>query len=204
MASPQRHQKRNHRGKWRNPKSHSVCLQLHCASCDATVRSSKLDVHLACCLLTQVGPITSTSDFNTTFSWCQRETASDSEVALQKEAIYRCVLRNGVYFWRVSSRNQDKSFHQARRKWGSLQTGLSQAFREASGMQPVWTLTSLFLLLCCHQKKVFLHKRWPQSRQLCPSPGRAGPAVGVPRAAAGLCCPRHPPTSPAQVPLLSP
>lgn len=44
----------HHRGKQRNPKNHGVCLQLHCACYDTTVRSSKLDVHLAACLLAQV------------------------------------------------------------------------------------------------------------------------------------------------------
>lgn len=104
----------------------------------------------------------------------------DGEVALQKEAIYRLILRNGVSFWRMSLRNQDKSFHQARRKWGSLQTGLSQAFREALGMQSVWTLTSLFSLLCCCQKKVLS--------------GKGGPGADS-RAAAGLYCPQRPPVS---------
>lgn len=89
--------------------------------------------HTGCpfgCLPIHSGRDPSASDFSATFSWCQQETACDGGVSLQKEVIYRWVLRNGVYFQRVSSRNQDKSFHQARRKWGSLQTSLSQAFRE--------------------------------------------------------------------------
>lgn len=54
MTTLQWYQKCNHCGKQRNPKSRNVCFQLHCASCDATVRSSKLDVRLAACPLTQV------------------------------------------------------------------------------------------------------------------------------------------------------
>lgn len=53
-ASLQWYQKCKRCGKQRNPESHSVWLQLHCASCDTAERSSTLGVHLAACPLTQV------------------------------------------------------------------------------------------------------------------------------------------------------
>lgn len=97
----QRHWKRNQYGKQRNPECHSVYLQLCCANCDATVRSRKLDTHLAACPLTLVETHRLNLKHSTTVSWCQWEAASVGEVT-SKEAIYRCAHRNRVYFWRTS------------------------------------------------------------------------------------------------------
>lgn len=197
-ASPQRHQKYKRCGKQRNPESHSVCLQLHCASCDIQCR---LDVYLAACLLTQVEtPQPQTSMPHLT------------EVNRKQPVTVRCFCRRrlyiGVYSEMVCTfRGRVQG---TRIKVSTKLGGNGEAFKlvwvRPSGKPRGSSLSGcspLSSLLWCCQKKVFLQKWWPQSRELWPSSGRAAGTAGS-RAATGSAAHSVLQRIPLPVPLLSP
>lgn len=161
-ASPQWHQKCKRCGKQRNPESHSVWLQLHCASCDTTERSSTLDVHLAACLLTQVETLQPQTSMPHLASVNRKQPVMvrchcRRRLYIGKYSEMVCAFRGQVQGTRIKVSTKLGGNGEAFKLVWVRPSGKPQAFRETSGKQLVWILTSLSSLLWCCQK-VFLLK----------------------------------------------